>query len=50
MSVASSKTMAETAAEYGLSQAEYAVILQRLNRERGITVSSVDASPAHRHL
>src|SRR5439155_24251139 len=33
MSVASSKTMAETAAEYGLSQAEYAVILQRLNRE-----------------
>jgi phosphoribosylformylglycinamidine synthase len=33
MSVASSKTMAETATEYGLSPAEYAVILQRLNRE-----------------
>jgi phosphoribosylformylglycinamidine synthase len=33
MSVAPSKTMAETAAEYGLSPAEYAVILQRLNRE-----------------
>jgi phosphoribosylformylglycinamidine synthase II len=33
MSVAPSKTMAETAAEYGLSPAEYAVIVQRLNRE-----------------
>ena len=33
MSVAPSKTMAETAAEYGLSRAEYDVIVQRLNRE-----------------
>ena len=33
MSAAPSKTMAETAAEYGLSAAEYTVILQRLNRE-----------------
>ena len=33
MSVAPSKTMAETAAEFGLSAAEYGVIVQRLNRE-----------------
>src|SRR3978361_1001744 len=33
MSAQPAKTMAETAAEYGLSAAEYAVILQRLNRE-----------------
>src|SRR5476649_1366088 len=33
MSVAPAKTTAETAAEYGLSAAEYAVIVQRLNRE-----------------
>jgi phosphoribosylformylglycinamidine synthase len=33
MSVAPTKTTAETAAEYGLSAAEYAVIVQRLNRE-----------------
>ena len=33
MSAQPTKTMAETAAEYGLSPAEYAVILQRLNRE-----------------
>jgi phosphoribosylformylglycinamidine synthase II len=33
MSVAPSKTMAETAAEYGLSAAEYDVIAKRLNRE-----------------
>src|SRR3954465_11975506 len=33
MSAQPSKTMAETAAEYGLKPAEYAVILQRLNRE-----------------
>jgi phosphoribosylformylglycinamidine synthase II len=33
MSPAPSKTMAETAAEYGLSAAEYDVIVKRLNRE-----------------
>src|SRR5580765_1276174 len=33
MSAQPAKTMAETAAEYGLSAAEYAVIVQRLNRE-----------------
>jgi phosphoribosylformylglycinamidine synthase II len=33
MSAQPVKTMAETAAEYGLSAAEYAVIVQRLNRE-----------------
>src|ERR1700744_4603373 len=33
MSVQPSKTMAESAAEYGLSAAEYGVIVQRLNRE-----------------
>jgi len=33
MSAPLSKTMAETAAEFGLSPAEYGVILQRLNRE-----------------
>nr|MEA2798215.1 phosphoribosylformylglycinamidine synthase subunit PurL [Phenylobacterium sp.] len=33
MSVAPSKTMAETATEYGLSRAEYDVIVQRLDRE-----------------
>ena len=33
MSAPPAKTMAETAAEYGLSAAEYAVIVQRLNRE-----------------
>jgi phosphoribosylformylglycinamidine synthase subunit PurL len=33
MSAQPAKTMAETAAEYGLSPAEYAVIVQRLNRE-----------------
>jgi len=33
MSAAPSKTMAEKAAEYGLKPDEYAVILQRLNRE-----------------
>ncbi|WP_372785739.1 phosphoribosylformylglycinamidine synthase subunit PurL [Phenylobacterium sp.] len=33
MSPAPAKTMAETAAEYGLSRAEYDVIIQRLNRE-----------------
>ena len=33
MSVAPAKTVAETAAEYGLKPDEYAVILQRLNRE-----------------
>jgi phosphoribosylformylglycinamidine synthase subunit PurL len=33
MSAEPSKTMAETAAEFGLSSAEYAVIVQRLNRE-----------------
>jgi phosphoribosylformylglycinamidine synthase II len=33
MSALPSKTIAETAAEYGLSAAEYGVIVQRLNRE-----------------
>src|SRR5579859_6937459 len=33
MSALPSKTMAETAAEFGLSAAEYGVIVQRLNRE-----------------
>src|SRR3954470_8485118 len=33
MSAEPSKTMAETAADYGLSAAEYAVVIQRLNRE-----------------
>ncbi|MDB5465029.1 MAG: phosphoribosylformylglycinamidine synthase [Phenylobacterium sp.] len=33
MSVAPSKTMAETAAEYGLKPDEYALIVRRLNRE-----------------
>src|SRR6185369_7134373 len=33
MSLAPSKTMAETAAEFGLSQAEYDLIVRRLNRE-----------------
>ncbi len=33
MSAKPSKTMAETAAEFGLSPAEYGVIIQRLNRE-----------------
>src|ERR1700749_3580030 len=33
MSAQPSKTMAETAAEFGLSQAEYQLILRRLNRE-----------------
>ncbi|MGH6964663.1 MAG: phosphoribosylformylglycinamidine synthase subunit PurL [Phenylobacterium sp.] len=33
MSLAPSKTMAETAAEFGLSAAEYGVIVKRLNRE-----------------
>src|SRR5213596_2903891 len=33
MSAAPSKSMADKAAEYGLSAAEYAVVLQRLNRE-----------------
>src|ERR1700749_2305026 len=33
MSAQPSKTMAETAAEFGLSAAEYGVIVQRLNRE-----------------
>jgi len=33
MSAQPSKTMAETAAEYGLSRSEYDVIVQRLNRE-----------------
>jgi phosphoribosylformylglycinamidine synthase II len=33
MSAQPTKTMAETAAEYGLSAAEYAVIVRRLNRE-----------------
>src|ERR1700754_2064044 len=33
MSAQPSKTMAETAAEFGLSAAEYGVITQRLNRE-----------------
>jgi phosphoribosylformylglycinamidine synthase len=33
MSAAPSKTMAETAAEFGLSPAEYAIIVRRLNRE-----------------
>jgi phosphoribosylformylglycinamidine synthase II len=33
MSAEPSKTLAETAAEYGLSAAEYGVIVQRLNRE-----------------
>src|ERR1700739_2310542 len=33
MSAEPQKTMAETAAEFGLSAAEYGVILQRLNRE-----------------
>ena len=33
MSVQPAKTMAETAAEFGLSAAEYGVIVQRLNRE-----------------
>ncbi len=33
MSAQPSKTMAETAAEFGLSPAEYGVIVQRLNRE-----------------
>src|SRR5512143_522021 len=33
MSAQPSKTMAETAAEYGLSAAEYGVIVQPLNRE-----------------
>src|SRR6267143_6646430 len=33
MSVAPSKTMAETAAEFGLSTAEYDLIVRRLNRE-----------------
>ena len=33
MSAEPSKTMAETAAEFGLSAAEYGVIVQRLNRE-----------------
>jgi phosphoribosylformylglycinamidine synthase len=33
MSAQPSKTMAETAAEFGLSAAEYGVIIQRLNRE-----------------
>src|ERR1700755_812454 len=33
MSAAPSKTMAETAAEYGLKPEEYALIIQRLNRE-----------------
>jgi phosphoribosylformylglycinamidine synthase len=33
MSLAPSKTMAETAAEFGLSAAEYDVIVKRLNRE-----------------
>ena len=33
MSVAPSKTIAETAAEYGLSRAEYDTIVLRLNRE-----------------
>ncbi|MGZ3375470.1 MAG: phosphoribosylformylglycinamidine synthase subunit PurL, partial [Phenylobacterium sp.] len=33
MSAQPSKTMAETAAEFGLSAAEYDVIVKRLNRE-----------------
>ena len=38
MSVAPSKTTAETAAEYGLSRAEYDTIVLRLNRELGLTI------------
>ena len=33
MSLAPSKTMAETAAEFGLSRAEYDTVVLRLNRE-----------------
>src|ERR1700759_3686927 len=33
MGVQPAKTMAETAAEFGLSRAEYETIVQRLNRE-----------------